>query len=174
MLTIINGTNRPQNLSKIFSTYCLHRLQESYPSLPISFLTLESLPPNFMEENMYGKKTEAYAKLINDHITSADKFLFVAPEYNGSYAGVLKVFIDSIPPVNFRGKKAAVLGVADGRAGNLLGIDHLITTLNHIGVNTMPQRQPLGSIGKLINEQELVDEATKETINRYLDLLVNF
>ena len=46
---------------------------------------------------------------IQEIVTKTDKFIFVIPEYNGSFPGVLKVFIDACSfPESFYEKKAAL------------------------------------------------------------------
>ncbi len=174
MVTIINGTHRPDNKSQVFSKACLALLQAQQPTVEVNYLTLESLAANHLHQEMFGQRSPDFQQLIDVNIAPAHKFVFVIPEYNGSYPGVLKLFIDSISPQLFRGKKACVIGVSDGRAGALMGIDHLTVTLNHIGVATLPQRQPFANISTLITDNVLTNESALTTLSQLMDNLVKF
>lgn len=173
MLTIITGTNRPENQTQIVVNYYINYLKSK--GVNCQNLKLTDLPENFLTNEMYGKSSDSYKELVEKYIKEADRFVFVVPEYNGSYAGVLKVFIDSIATSNFRGKKAAVVGVSDGRAGNVLGMDHFIATLNHIGIATVPFRLPISRIMEMINNnKELINPEIVKNIERQADALINF
>ncbi len=174
MLTIINGTNRPQNLSQVFAKECFSLVKNSFPDEKIAYYSMEDLPVDYLQNNLYGKRSEDVQKLIDSAIIPSTKFLFVIPEYNGSYPGILKLWIDSLSPSFFRGKKAAILGVSDGRAGNLMGIDHLTVTLNHIGITTLPLRQPIAGISKLIVDAKIQDEATQKLLTTFVERIVKF
>jgi NAD(P)H-dependent FMN reductase len=87
------------------------------------------------------------------------------PEYNGSFPGSVKLFIDACTvreySRNFKDKKAALVGIASGRAGNLRGMDHLTGVLNYLGMTVMPDKLPISSIFKLKNGNgEVTDEDT--------------
>ncbi len=96
------------------------------------------------------------------------------PEYNGSYPGILKFFLDacSIREYNASfhgGKKAGLLGVASGRAGNLRGLDQLTGVLNYLKISVMPIHQPISSIEKLMNEGgEITDKNTQQVILNHI------
>lgn len=173
MVTIINGTHRPDNKSQLFSKACVALLQAQHPALEVNYLTLETLNTNHLQAEMFGQRTPQFQKLIDTYIAPAHTFVFVIPEYNGSYPGVLKLFIDSLSPQLFRGKKACVIGVSDGRAGAIMGIDHLTVTLNHIGVTTLPQRQPFANISTLITDNALTNKETLATLSKLMNSLVN-
>jgi len=104
--------------------------------------------------------------------------VFISPEYNGSYPGVLKLFLDAISireyARSFKQKKAALCGVASGRAGNLRGIDHLTGVLNHVGVIVMPNNLPLSSIDKLCDENGEINASTSELISSFIDDFLAF
>jgi chromate reductase, NAD(P)H dehydrogenase (quinone) len=173
MITIINGTHRKGNKTQLFSKKCLELIKAEHPTEKVNYFSLEDLEANHIG-NMFAQPTAAFQTIIDKNIDSAQKFIIVIPEYNGSYPGALKLFIDSIPPKFFRGKKAAVIGVSDGRAGNIMGIDHLTVTLNHIGVATLAQRQPFANMSSLITNDALTDEAAVTTLKTIVQNIVNF
>ena len=59
-------------------------------------------------------------------ILAADGILTVVPEYNGSYPGVLKLFIDMLRfPESLSDKPAGFVGVANGRWGARQAVEQL-------------------------------------------------
>jgi chromate reductase, NAD(P)H dehydrogenase (quinone) len=165
MITIINGTHRTDNRTQVFSKACLEILNTEHAATQVKYLTLEQLQANHLLDNMFGKRSPEFQTLIDTYII---------PEYNGSYPGVLKLFIDSIPPSMFKGKKACVIGVSEGRAGCLMGIDHLTVTLNHIGVTTLAQRQPFANMSSLITNDVVSDEGALTVLKQLMTNFVSF
>src|SRR5699024_6307007 len=88
--------------------------------------------------DLYGHRSEAFQP-IQDCVSQTKKFLFIVPEYNGSFPGVLKTFIDACSfPVSFYGKKAALVGVSSGKYGNIRGIEHFTGVCHYIHLHVMP------------------------------------
>ena len=115
-------------------------------------LSLMQLPPNLLETDLFGKRSEEF-KPIQDIITQTDKFLFVIPEYNGSFPGVLKVFIDACDfPASFYEKKAALVGVSSGKYGNIRGIDHFTGVCHYINLHVMPLKLHIANIKTELDE----------------------
>jgi chromate reductase, NAD(P)H dehydrogenase (quinone) len=115
-------------------------------------LDLNRLPENFVFEELHGKRSEAYAQLISDFISANHQFLFIAPEYNGSFPGVLKLFIDSIHPTEWKDKYACLVGVSLGRAGNLRGLEHLASILNYLKMHVYHNKLPISVIDTLLDK----------------------
>jgi NAD(P)H-dependent FMN reductase len=172
MITVINSTNRPGNLSQIISKELLNEIKNK--NVPVNFYSLEELPENFLINEMYGNRSDAFNRVIEEKIIPSDKFVFVVPEYNGSYAGVLKLFLDAIHPKHFNNKKAMVVGVAAGRAGNLTGLNHLVTVLNYLQITTMPQKLIISRIEDLIKNRLLTDEVTRNEIKQFVERFIKF
>src|SRR4029453_1025527 len=106
----------------------------------------------------------------------AEKFIFVTPEYNGSFPGVLKSLIDNtdIKKVWF-GKKALLTGVATGRAGNLRGLEHLTGILHYLRVVVHPNKLPISSVDKLLDSTgQIQDEDTVEAISTQVAEFIQF
>ncbi|PRY06401.1 NAD(P)H-dependent FMN reductase [Pontibacter ummariensis] len=164
MITIIAGTNRPDSNALRVAKYYKRRLQEK--GQETNLLSLAELPASLIESDLYGSRSEAFAKVQN-LVSGSEKFLFVIPEYNGSFPGVLKTFIDACEfPASFYEKKAALVGVSSGRQGNLRGIDHFTGVANHMHLHIMPLKIYLPSV-----EAELDDNSNlhKEGTVRFTD-----
>jgi chromate reductase len=135
MVTIISSTNRPGSSTLKLAEY--YKKQLAAKGLETGLLSLTQLPSNIVETDLYGKRSEAFTAIQNI-ITATDKFLFIIPEYNGSYPGILKVFIDACSfPESFYDKKAALVGLSSGKYGNIRGIDHFTGVCHYIHLNVM-------------------------------------
>src|SRR3954462_10649172 len=95
-IVVLSCTNRPDSntlkVSKIYQKMLLDKNKEAV------ILDFCQLPQNIAFAETFGKRSEEYAKIIEEYVSSSRKFIFVMPEYNGSFPGILKTFIDSVPP----------------------------------------------------------------------------
>jgi len=163
MITVISGTNRKGSRCKVFAEK-YSKLLAKIVEEEVKFLALEDIPHDWYQAAMYIEEGQqpSLTAIQDEYILPAQSFVFVSPEYNGSYPGTLKLFIDACSirqyAKNFKGKKAALVGVASGRAGNLRGMSHLAGVLNYLGTTTLPNQLPISSISTLLDEQNEIDE----------------
>lgn len=178
MITVISGTNRTGSECLRFATVYQELLQQ-HTEEQVKLLALEQLPHDWFHPQMYEQPSDSLVALQDEYILPAQKFAFVAPEYNGGFPGALKLFIDACSvreyARNFKGKKAGLIGVASGRAGNLRGMEHLTGVLNYLGTVVMPNKLPISSIGKLMDDQgELADTPTLAVLEEHARELTAF
>lgn len=179
MITVISGTNRKGSKTRIFAAHCVAQLRAKTQE-EIVLIALEDIPHDWFFADMYNPKQQVKSlmDLQDKAILPAQKFLVLSPEYNGGMPGALKLFIDAISvreyAANFKGKKAALIGIASGRAGNLRGCDQGTAVLNHVGVQVMPNKLPISQIGELLENNTITDKATLETLDTYLDDFLKF
>ena len=173
MITIISSTNRPGSSTLKVAEYYQHKLIEK--GVEASVLSLAQLPPNLIETDLYGRRSTEFEP-IQDIITNTDKFIFVIPEYNGSFPGILKVFIDACSfPESFYEKKAALVGVSSGRYGNIRGVDHFTGICNYIHLHVMPLKIHIPSVHKELDAQgEFFKEDTIKFTNEQIDKFIKF
>ncbi len=116
-------------------------------------------------------RNNEFERIEQEIIKPARRIYFIVPEYNGSFPGILKCFIDNIQDYQlWKGKTALLTGVSTGRAGNLRGMDHLSGVLNYLQVTVYPNRLPISGIAKLLDEKgQLHDPATLKAIHEQLD-----
>lgn len=169
MVTIISGTNRKENQSLILAQHAALTFQNEGVQA-VNLLDLQILDGSLLLRGSYEADDQSdQIRTIQDNlIIPASKFYFIVPEYNGSFPGILKFFLDAcsvrdIKP-SFGGKKAAILGVSSGRAGNLRGMDHLTGILNYLNVTVMPNRLPVSQVGGLIEADQLDDARTRQLV----------
>ncbi|MEL6866670.1 MAG: NAD(P)H-dependent oxidoreductase [Bacteroidota bacterium] len=180
MITIISGTNRPDSRTAIVARY-YQEVFQAKTSSPVKYFSLENLPADFAHLQMYeaDHQHQAIRSIQDEYMIPAQKFFFVIPEYNGSFPGILKLFLDACSvreyKATFNGKKAAMAGVATGRAGNFRGMEHLTGILNHVGTVVMPNKLPISSVQHLLNEQkQFHDEEAQKTVHKQVDAFLAF
>lgn len=177
MITIISGTNRRNSATHRFAQH-YHRLFQELTDEPVHLFSLADLPDDILHVDMYdpGTQSKALAKIQDERILPAEKFFFLLPEYNGGMPGALKLFIDALSvreyAKTFKGKKAALTGVASGRQGNLRGMDHLTGVLLHMGTQVLPNRLPISSIKGLHDENGTLNAETEQVMRRQVEEFV--
>jgi len=139
-------------------------------------LDLVQLPHDFTVSALYHNsgKNEAFNSL-KDLLENAEKFVFIVPEYNGSYPGVLKAFIDGLPyPNSFSNKKAALVGLSSNMHGASLALSHLNDVFSYLGMTTLALRVKLGEIRAHFADQIFSKPLYKELLEIQADQIINF
>jgi chromate reductase len=173
MVTIISSTNRPGSSTLKVAQYYQKRLNEK--GLDAGLLSLMQLPGNLIESDLYGKRSIAFEP-IRQMITQTEKFLFIIPEYNGSFPGVLKTFIDACNfPESFYEKKAALTGISSGKYGNIRGIDHFTGVCHYLSLHIMPLKLHIADIkNELDSHGNLFKEDTIRFTDEQMDKFISF
>lgn len=115
-------------------------------------------------------------KLEKDILIPTEKFVIVMPEYNGSIPGILKLMIDNsdIKKVWWF-KKVMLVGVADGRAGNLRGLDHMTNILHYLKMHILYNKLPISRINEEIDKDgRILKPETNTAINQQIDEFLKF
>lgn len=180
MITVISGTNRLGSECLTFAKLYQEILQ-NLTDEPVELLALENIPHDWFFPEMYqkGKQASSLRDLQEKYILPAEKFVYVISEYNGGFPGAIKIFLDGcsvfkLDP-SFKDKKAALVGVATGRAGNLRGMDHLAGVLNHLGTIVLPNKLPISRIKSLMDKEgNVVDENTIKVLSAQARELLTF
>ncbi|WP_411275321.1 NADPH-dependent FMN reductase [Daejeonella sp.] len=173
MITIISGTNREGSYTLKLAEY--YQRQLSAKGYDAGLLPLTLLPDNLIRTDLYGNRSEAFQS-IQDIITLTSKFLFIFPEYNGSFPGVLKTFVDACKfPESFYGKKAALVGLSSGKYGNVRGVDHFTGICHYINMHVLPLRIHIPSINMEFDENgNLVRDDTMRFTDQQIEQFISF
>lgn len=172
-ITIISATNRENSNTEKVANYYLSVLKSK--GVKAELFSLKNLPENFLFSDLFGKRSEEFQKIIDTYLEHQTKFIFVVPEYNGSFAGVLKVFLDSVSPKTWADNKACLVGVSTGRAGNLRGLEHLTNILNYLKVNVYHDKLPISKVDTLLDENgNLIDTETQKVIDWQVEGFLRF
>ncbi|MCE7062827.1 NAD(P)H-dependent oxidoreductase [Dyadobacter sp. CY343] len=143
---------------------------------PSIILDLINLPHDFTVSALYHNtgKNEDFNSL-KSLLEQTDKFVFIVPEYNGSYPGVLKAFIDGLPyPNSFANKKAALVGLSSNMQGATIALSHLNDVFSYLGMNTLALRVKLGQIRNHFQDNVISNALYKELIELQAGQLIHF
>jgi NAD(P)H-dependent FMN reductase len=135
---IISGTNRPEsNASRIAKLLEGHYRQANVRT---DFLSLTDLPAEVFQGSAYTTKPPGMVA-IQKRVLDAAGLHVVTPEYNGSFPGVLKYFIDMLKfPESFDRKPVAFVGEAAGTWGALRSVEQLQMVFGYRNAHIFPDR----------------------------------
>ena len=165
MYTIISGTNREASHTEKVANEYKRLLTEM--NIDAGILTLVGMDVLH--------RTPEFLKMETDILIPTKKFIFILPEYNGTFPGVLKAMIDNtdISKVWYH-KKALLTGISSGRAGNLRGIDHLAASLHYLKMNVHYNKLPISLIDKMMDKNDRLNQETIKVIIDQLDEFINY
>lgn len=157
-IVIVCGTSRPGAMTREVSRYIAGVIGESCPA---SVLDLADFEPDAFSPEIYGEKPEWFITSFQDPLLAAKGVVIVTPEYNGSFPGLLKHYIDLLKfPESFNGQPVGLIGVAAGQFGALRSVEQLSTLLQYRRANVMgehvliPRVRQVFSDGKFSSEIE--------------------
>ncbi len=173
MITIISSTNRTGSSTLKVAKFYQRQLLAA--GVDAGLLSLADLPPNLIQSDLYGNRSKEF-EVIQGVVNKTEKFIFIIPEYNGSFPGVLKVFIDACDfPQSFYNKKAALVGISSGKYGNVRGIDHFTGVCHYMHINVMSLKLHISSIHKELDaDDNLYKPDTLKYVTEQLEKFVAF
>jgi len=151
MLTLIIGTNRPNNNT----TKIAHHVEETFAALGVRLqvIDLGKLPPEIFSPSSYTQKPASFHPFAQA-ILESDGLIIVTPEYNGSMPGVLKYFIDMLKfPDSFEKRPVCFIGLSAGIWGALRPIEQLQQIFSYRNALIYPVRIFMPGINGLLNDQ---------------------
>lgn len=172
-ITILSGTDRPGSMALRLANY-IKPLYEA-EGATVDVVSLEDFP---LEEAVGGKYGKEVPKItaFREPIISSDGIVFIVPEYNGSFPGILKLFIDYLPfPESFEKMPIAFIGEAAGAFGALRAVEQLEMVCGYRNAFIYPERVFLQRVKKIFNENDgITDELMKELLERQINGFVQY
>jgi NAD(P)H-dependent FMN reductase len=161
MITIIAGTNRADSKTLLVANLYYKLLSARTDDVQVLSL----------EQKQVWERGESMLELEQKFLIPAERFIFIMPEYNASFPGILKVMIDNSDIKKcWWYKKAALVGISDGRAGNLRGIEHMTAILHYMKVHVLYNKLILSRVNEEISaEGEIIKPETIALINTQID-----
>lgn len=144
-ILIISGTNRPGSNARVIAGI----LAELYgrAAHEAALLDLVDLPLELFTPQAYAVKPPTF-EIVRRAVVAARGLHVVVPEYNGSFPGVLKYFIDHLKfPESFERKPVAFVGESDGRFGALRAVEQLQLVFGYRNAHIYPQRVFIPGVG---------------------------
>ena len=175
MITIVVGTNRQNSNSAKIAKYYKGILDAKFNG-ETQIVDLADLPGDFVGNALYennGKNAEFNA--IREKVQGSEKLVFIVPEYNGSFPGVLKTFIDGLKyPEGVRDKKAGIIGISSGVQGGVFAMSHLTDIFNYLGMHVLALKPKLAGIEKSFNGERITNDLYNQLLEQHAEKLVAF
>jgi NAD(P)H-dependent FMN reductase len=162
-ILVVTATNRPNsNAARIAAI-----LQRNYETLGVAVepLSMADLPRDVFDGAAYANKPPAMVAIQKRVLDSLGLHL-VVPEYNGSFPGVLKYFIDMLKfPESFIDKPVAYVGESAGVWGGIRAVEHLQQIFGYRNAFQLPDRVFIPGVGtKFDADGKLTDVAIDERL----------
>lgn len=174
MIKIIVSTNRINSTSGKIAELYQNILADLGSDAEI--INLVDLPDDFVFSALYEKKgrNKAY-NIIHEKVKAGEKYVFVVPEYNGSFPGILKSFIDGMTyPNSFFGKKCALVGISSGIGGGGIAMSHLTDILHYLGMHVLAMKPKLAKIEENMTDNLLTNKFYLELLQAQAQMLIDF
>jgi NAD(P)H-dependent FMN reductase len=108
-------------------------------------------------------------------VRGASGVVLATPEYQGTYAAMLKLVIENLGyPSMLAGKPIALVGVASGRLGAVKALEHLRGVCGHLGAIAVPGAVSVAQVHRIFEAGRCVDAGLAGLIVRLADTLVAF
>ena len=172
MKYIISATNRPESNSRIVAGI----VQKIYKNLNCStkIISLRDVPFEKLIEDPYPQKLPDNVKQIILKLNTASAFTIVCPEYNGSFPGIFKFFIDHWSyPETFEYRPIAFVGLG-GRFGALRPIEQLQQIMGYRNAFIYPERVFLQNIDDLLSDGKIINEEIMALLNQQAQGFLKF
>jgi NAD(P)H-dependent FMN reductase len=151
MIAVISGTNRPDSVTFRVSSIVSGMLGAG--GARVAVLDLVDLPPELYAPSSYKEKPAAF-ETFQGTVLAAEGILTVTPEYNGSYPGALKYFIDMLRfPDSLVDKPAAFIGLSSGRWGALRAVEQLEMVFQYRCAHLFGHRVFLPEVHNLLDHE---------------------
>lgn len=166
-ILIVSGTNRPASNTLRIARAVAGLYEQA--GVRHALFSLTDLPCELFSPEVYAKKPPAFVA-VQEQVISAAGLHVVLPEYNGSFPGVLKYFIDLLKfPESFDRKAVAFVGVTNGQWGGLRAVEQMQMVFSYRNAHVYPERVFVSDVQKkldsegVITDSALADRLTKQT-----------
>ncbi|TYP92027.1 NAD(P)H-dependent FMN reductase [Fodinibius salinus] len=161
-LGIISGTDRPGSYALRVSKYVQQKYKEQ--GVGAQIIDLQNFPVKQVSGGRYDDDlpdVDAFA----DQLISADGLVFVCPEYNGGYPGILKLFIDYLPfPESLNKKPVAMIGEAKGAFGAMRAVEQLQQVVGYRNAHLYPERVFIPRVHDNFDDDEGIDDEFQQEL----------
>ncbi|MCW3123693.1 MAG: NADPH-dependent oxidoreductase [Flavipsychrobacter sp.] len=166
MITIIACTNRADSMT-LRTANLYHRIL-SEKTDNVRVLSLEN--------RQVWERGADMISMEEEYLVPAQKFIMIMPEYNASFPGIFKLMLDNSDiKKSWWHKKAALVGISDGRAGNLRGLEHMTAILHYMKVNVLYNKLVISRINEEIDGNGLLlKQETGKLINEQIEEFLKF
>src|SRR5699024_3100841 len=172
-LSIISGTDRPGSNTLRISNYLKRKYKQEGVSRAI--IDLQDFPLEEVKGGKYGQDIPAVDQFV-DQVIRTDGIVIICPEYNGSFPGILKLFIDYFPfPDSMYKKPVALVGESNGSFGALRAVEQLQQVIGYRNAHVFPERVFIPRVGKNFDEKTgIKDDFQQELLENQIENFIPF
>lgn len=171
-INIFISTDRPLSQSEAFAKFLSTKYLNA--GAEVQLLSVADFPIDEVIGGKYGQllpKVEAF----NDRFLDCDGIVFVVPEYNGSFPGILKLFMDYLPfPQALINTPLCFNGLASGAFGALRAVEQLQMICNYRNAPMFPERVFIQRLSQNFVNGEIKDELTRTLLDQQVVGFVKF
>ncbi len=138
MKHIIVGTDRLHSNSQRMAEIVQGLYQANGEAVEI--IEIKDIMKGLVASPQYGNVTDPLLKAATDKVEKSDGLIIITPEYNGSFPGALKYFIDHLRyPDAFEARPVCFVGIG-GMFGGLRPVEHLQQVFGYRNAYVFPER----------------------------------
>ena len=159
---------------------CVHGAREGASILPVGhdaeaeLLDLGELPAEAFRPASYANKPDGFAR-FQEAVDRCQGMITVIPEYNGSFPGSLKYFIDLLRfPDSFKGLPCAFVGIAAGMWGGLRAVEQMQMVFQYRQARQFNKRVFIPHINAALGEDDRLTPELTERMQAMLDGFTQF
>ena len=166
-IVILSGSPRVESITRRVALHLQRELEQQAFETELIDLSIWNLPPIQTVWNTPAEAPAPFQELATK-IESADAYLLVSPEYNGSYSPALKNLLDHFPK---RARKPFGLVTASpGALGGMRAAQQLLLLVPALFGIASPQFLLVPGVDKKFNEAgELIDPTFQRNVSVFLD-----
>lgn len=164
-IVVVSGTNRAGALSRQLSDIVAQKHRDLGATVDLLDLG-EVMNADFIAPTAYKQPTASITAAV-DRFLAADGVVFVIAEYNGSYPGALKLFIDMLPyPAGFNRRPCAFVGIAAGRFASLRAVEHFQQVAGYRNAYQYPERVLIANSYQQFQDGNFGDDELRQRVEQ--------
>lgn len=149
MVLVLSGTKREGSVTRDVAEF----VANLHPNARL--LALRLLPQAALDGRSYGQRADGLAAMI-EAVLRCSGLVVVTPEYNGSFPGALKLFIDLLSfPQALQAKPCCFVGLVEGQWGARRAVEHLQPIFVYRQAILCPNRVFNPDVGRARDDREL-------------------
>ncbi len=167
-LTIVSASTRIGRQSHRVALG-LEKYFQQYANLQITIADLAEYPLPLFEEVIHRHPQPPQAILeLGGILQKSDAFLFVTPEYNGSYTPALKNMVDTYNKTEFAKKAIGIVTVTTGGLGGMRAAMQMQQLIPALFAFVAPHMLLVSSLGQRFDEEgNLLDESFRKSLDNF-------
>ena len=170
VIMVISGTNRPDSNALKISRLILGHYQAA--NVKVELFSLSELPQEIFDPSSYATKPPAM-QAIQQRVLGAKGLHVITPEYNGSFPGVLKYFIDMLKfPESFEERPVCFVGLGAGMWGALRPVEQLQAIFGYRNAFVYPVRVFMPRVNSLLDDDGRITDT--DVVERLREQAIGF